>query len=268
MAIRSVGSTSISFGLVSVPVRIYTAATSHDVTFNTLHSTCGGRVSQNLHCAVCDASVKDETVKGYEISKGHYVRFTGSELQSLKPSKFEHLAMERFVPLAAIDPILFEKSYFVGPDKGGARAFNLLTKAMRSTETVGLGRYMMRGKVYLALIRPFDKGLMLHHIYYADEVRSYADIEIGDDFLFSPEEEKLATQLVKSLSGDFDHNAFVDEYQQNVLKAADDKAAGKAVVLAPQVPPSEQVVDLFAALKQSLEAEKKTKSKTRKKKAG
>ena len=265
---KSTGSTSISFGLVSVPIKIYTATSSQNVRFSTLHKKCGGKIKQKIVCPTCDENVAEEDkVKGYEIAKHQYVEFTAEELAACSPEQFKHLALEAFVPAEQIDPVLYAKSQFIGPDMGGQRAFNLLTRAMRDTGTVGIGRYFQRGVSYLALIRPYGKGLMLHHLWYDNEVRDYEGVPLGEDEVFSEDEQALALQLIESKRGDFDHAAFKEPYREAVKKAAADKADGKVIAVAPSVATKETVTDLFSALKASLEAEKpKKKAKAPKKK--
>jgi len=259
MAIRSTGSTTIAFGLVSVPVKLYTATTSHDPKFNTMHAKCGSKVKQPAqHCPECDTDVKrDETCKGFEFAKGQFVTFTEEELASLRPSKFERLDIEAFVPAHTIDPIMYEKSVFVGPDKGGDRAFNLLSKALRGTERIAIGRYMSRGRVYLAALRPFQKGIIIHHLYYGDEIRNYEDVNLGEDTAFDPREEEMAAVLVQTLAvDDFNANTFSDEYRDNVAAAVKAKSEGQDIVVPPASAASAGNVDLFEALKASLEAAK------------
>jgi len=259
MGIRSTGSTTISFGMVSIAVKIYTATKSHDPQFNTMHAECGSRVKQGKnHCPTCSKDVEpDDCVKGFEVTKGQYVTFTKQELEGLKPQKFERLDIEAFVPASTIDPIHFEKSIFIGPDKGADRAFNLLSKAMRGTEYCAIGRYMSRGKVYLTMLRPFGKGIMLHHLYYADEVRDYNEVDLGKDTAFDPREEQMAADLVKSLAKPkFDAADYADEYFENVSNAIDAKAKGNEVVMPAADAPKAGTIDLFEALKASLEASK------------
>lgn len=259
MAIRSTGSTTIAFGLVSVPVKLYTATSSHDPKFNTLHAKCGSRVKQpKQHCPECDTDVeRSETQKGFEVSKGTYVAFTEEELASLRPAKFERLDIEAFVPAHTIDPIMYEKSVFVGPDKGGDRAFNLLSKALRGTERIAVGRYMSRGRVYLAALRPYQKGIIIHHLFYGDEIRDYEDVNLGEDTSFDPREEEMAAVLVQTLAkDDFDADTFTDEYRDNVAAAVKAKSEGQEIVVAPAAAATAGSVDLFEALKASLEAAK------------
>jgi DNA end-binding protein Ku len=253
MTARPTGSTAISFGLVSIPVKIYTATSSQGVHFNQLHKKCGSRLKQRMFCPVCDEQVeRDDIVKGYEVAKNQYVQFTGEELHALEAERSHTLDLVEFVPEDSVDLIYVEKSQYLGPDKGGDKAFNLLTKAMRRTGRIGVGRYQSHGKVKLVLLRPYKKGLLMHEVYYANEVRSYDEIDLGPDPRVSEPEEALADQLIGSLSSEaFEPKKFRDEYVDRVLKAAEQKVAGQQVTIAPEQPQA-QIIDLFEALKQSL----------------
>jgi DNA end-binding protein Ku len=253
MAARATGSTTISFGLVSIPVKLYTATSAADVHFHQLHKTCGGRVKQKLHCPVDDVFVeRDDLAKGYEVAKNQYVQFTEEELRALEAEKFSTLNLVEFVPESSVDFVYIEKSQYLGPDKGGEKAFNLLSKAMRQMERIAVGRHWSRGKVQLVLLRPYRKGLILHQVYYANEVRSYDDVELGPDQAFSDGEQQLAARLIEQLSVEaFAPEKFHDEYSARVHKAAEEKAAGQQITVAPEQPAA-QIIDLFEALKQSL----------------
>jgi DNA end-binding protein Ku len=253
MAARPLSSTSISFGLVSIPVKIYTATSPQGVHFNQLHKKCGSRLKQRLYCAVDDEYVdRDDIVKGYEVAKNQYVQFTGEELVALEGERSHTLDLVEFVPENSVDLIYVEKSYYMGPDKGGDKAFNLLGKAMRRTGRCAVGRFQWHGKVHMVLLRPYKKGLIMHQVYYANEVRAYDDVEIGADQRFSEGEESLADQLIGSLSNEaFEPNKYRDEYASRVEKAAEQKVAGEQITVAPEQPQA-QIIDLFEALKQSL----------------
>jgi DNA end-binding protein Ku len=253
MAARSTSSTTISFGLVSIPIKLYTATSAQDVHFNQLHKKCGSRVKQKLHCPVDDEFVeRDDLVKGYEIAKNQYVQFTEEELRALEAERFSTLDLVEFVPESTVDFVYIEKSQYLGPDKGGEKAFNLLTRAMRGMQRIAVGRYWSRGKVQLVLMRPYRKGLILHQVYYANEVRSYDDIDLGPDQAFSAAEQQLAERLIEQLSEPaFAPDKYHDEYAERVHKAAEEKAAGQQITIAPEQPAA-QIIDLFEALKQSL----------------
>jgi DNA end-binding protein Ku len=253
MASRPIGSTAISFGLVSIPVKLYTATSSQNVHFNQLHKKCGGRLKQRLYCPTDNEYVeREDIVKGYEVAKSQYVQFTPEELSGLEAERSHTLDLVEFVPEDSVDPIYVERSIYLGPDKGGDKAFNLLTKAMRRTGRIAVGRYRSHGKEHLVLLRPYKKGLILHHVYYANEVRSYEDVELGPDQRFSESEEALADQLIASLSTmAFEPKKYRDEYADRVRKAADEKVAGQQVTIVTEQPQA-QIIDLFEALKQSL----------------
>lgn len=253
MVARANSSTTISFGLVSIPVKLYTATSAQDVHFNQLHKQCGGRIRQKLHCPVENVDVeRSDIIKGFEVAKNQYVQFSEEELRALEEEKFSTLDLVEFVPESTVDFIHIEKSQYLGPDKGGEKAFNLLAKAMRNMDRIAVGRYWSRGKVQLVLLRPYKKGLILHQVYYANEVRSYEDIELGPDLRFSDAEQQLAERLIEQLSVEaFAADKYHDEYADRVRKAAEEKAAGQQITLAPEQPAA-QIIDLFEALKQSL----------------
>jgi DNA end-binding protein Ku len=254
MAARSTGSTTISFGLVSIPIKLYTATQSQSVGFNMLHQECGSRVKQQLFCPVHERVIeRDETVKGFEVSKGQYVVFSGEELAKLEAEKTNTVEIVEFVPAASVDFVQIEKTTYLGPDKGGHKAYNLLGHAMRHTEVVAVGRYNARGKSYVVMIRPYQRGLALHQLYYADEVRPFEDVEIGDDVRFSSAEEDLAEKLIETLRREaFDPTRYRDDYSDRVREAAEQKAEGMEITTSPEQPPA-QIIDLFEALKRSLE---------------
>jgi DNA end-binding protein Ku len=206
-----------------------------------------------MFCPVCDEYVeRDDIIKGYEFAKSQYVQFTGEELHALEAERSHTLDLVEFVPEDSVDLIYVERSQYLGPDKGGDKAFNLLTKAMRRTGRIGVGRYQSHGKVKLVLLRPYKKGLLMHDVYYANEVRAYDEIELGPDPRVSEAEETLADQLIASLSSEsFEPKKYRDEYVERVLKAAEQKVAGQEVTIAPEQPQA-QIIDLFEALKQSL----------------
>lgn len=253
MAARASSSTTISFGLVSIPVKVFTATSDQSVHFNQLHAKCGGRIKQRLYCPTDDEFVeRNDLVKGYEIGKNQYVQFTEEELHALDAERFSTLDLVEFVPENTVDFVYIERSQYLGPDKGGEKAFNLLSRAMRRMERIAVGRQWSRGKVNLVLIRPYKKGLILHHVYYANEVRAYDEVELGPDVRFSEAEDELAGRLIEQLSQPaFAPDRFEDEYAGRVAKAAAEKAEGQEITVSPEQPAA-QIIDLFEALKQSL----------------
>ncbi len=253
MAARAITSGTISFGLVSIPVKLYTAASSEQVRFNMLHDKCGGRLKQRMYCPTDDEFVeRGGTVKGYEYGKGRYVTFTEEELKKLEAERSNSIDIVEFVPIDTVDFIHVEKSYYLGPDKGGDKAYRLLNQSMDRTRKVAVGRWAARGKEQLVLIRPYREGLLLHQLYYADEVRAFEDIETGATFTFSDAEESMADRLIEQLSVEsFAADQYSDEYAQRVRAMVEQKAAGQEITVAPEAPRA-QIIDLFEALKKSL----------------
>src|SRR5215471_2861140 len=251
---HSIGSGTISFGLVSIPIKMYTAASSAGIAFNMLHAKCGNRIKMQQFCPVCQEVVdRAGLVKGYEFAKEQYVRFTEEELKTLEgeASKIMHIA--EFVPLPTVDPIYFEKTYYLGPDKGGEKAYRLLADAMAKTDRVALAKFVMRGKESLVLIRPSQNGLMLHTMYFADEVRAFDEIDKGESATVKENELGLAERLIEDLSHEeFKPEQYQDEYRQRVLDLVNSKVEGKEVTTVTPEVHRAQVIDLMDALKQSL----------------
>jgi DNA end-binding protein Ku len=255
MPAHSIGSGTLSFGLVSIPVKMYSAASSQAVAFNMLHVKCGGRIKQQQMCPACNEVLdRQSLVKGYEFTKEQYVRFSDDELKKLEGEASQAIDIAEFVPLDQVDPIYFEKTYFLGPDKGGGKAYRLLFDAMNKTQRVALAKFVMRGKESLVIVRPSKGGLMLHTMYYADEVRDFSEIEKGEDAAVKSEELDLALRLIQELTGEkFEPERYHDDYRERVLAAVEQKVEGKEVTaVGPQVQRT-QVIDLMDALKKSLE---------------
>jgi len=254
MPAHSIGSANISFGLVSIPIKMFTAASAGGVSFNQLHPKCGGRIKQQQICPTCNEVVeRGSLVKGYEFSKDQYVQFTEEELKALEGEASRMIDIAEFVPLDQVDPIYFEKTYYLGPDKGGEKAYRLLTDTMKQSGRVALARYVMRGKENMVLIRASQNGLMLHTMYFADEIRDFTEVDKGENAKLKPGEMELAQRLVNELATDkFKPEQYTDEYRTRVLAAVEAKVEGKEVTsLAPQAQRA-QVIDLMDALKQSL----------------
>jgi DNA end-binding protein Ku len=255
MPAHSIGSGTLSFGLVSIPVKMFTAASSESLSFNLLHEKCGGRIKQQQVCPTCNEVLdRSSLVKGYEFAKEQYVRFTEEELKKLETDSSRMIEIAEFVPLEQVDPIYFEKTYYLGPDKGGDKAYRLLTDAMVKTDRVALAKFVMRGKETLVLIRASHDGLMLHTMYYADEVRDFGEIDKGKETSVRPGELDLAQRLIDELSStEFKPEKYHDDYREKVLKVIESKVEGKEITsVAPQAQRT-QVIDLMEALKQSLE---------------
>ena len=251
---HSLGSGTISFGLVSIPVKMYTAASPAGVSFNQLHAKCGNRLRQQMFCPVDNEVVdRSQIVKGYEFQKDQYVRFTDEEIKSLEGEASKVIDITEFVPLSTVDPIYFEKTYYLGPDKGGEKAYRLLTDAMAKTERVALAKFVMRGKESLVLIRPSQHGLMLHTMYFADEVRDFGEVGKGESATLKEGELGLALRLIEDLSHEeFKPEQYQDDYRQRVLDLVNSKVEGKEVTTVAPEAHRAQVIDLMDALKQSL----------------
>ena len=258
MPARSVGSGTVSFGLVSIPVRFYVATHSESPSFNFLHKECGSRIRQQTYCPRCDKTIeRSELVRGYEVNKDQYVMFTDDELRALETQASPSIDIQEFVPLAAVDPIYFETSHYLGPDKGGDKAYHLLTDAMRETAVVAIAQHVSRGKERLVLIRPMATGLVLHTLYYADEVRRFDDVPVGEPGQRRPAEMTLAQQLIGQLTGDgFNPEQYRDHYRDRLREAVERKVAGEETTIAAPAAPTAQVIDLMEALKQSLARER------------
>src|ERR1700722_11861577 len=256
MASRPIANGNISFGLVSIPVKLFSAARSKSVSFNLLHEKDRSQIQQKIYCPVDDAIIdRSELVRGYEIEKGRYVVFTDEELKNLEASGSDHaIEITEFLPLREVDPVYFEESYFLESDRGSGKAYRLLTDAMASSERVALGRYTMRGKEHLVLLRPYAKGLMLHTLYYADEVKVADEFDRSLNESVKETELTLAKRLIDDLTQKkFDPSQYHDTYRKRVIEAAQQKVAGEEVIAAHKPAVRGQVIDLMAALKASLE---------------
>lgn len=251
---RSIGSGAISFGLVSIPVKLYLAASSESPSFNLLHARCGNRIRQQRFCPACNTVVeREELIRGYEVSKDQYIQVTDEELKALEGEASEEIEIAEFVPLEKVDPIYFERSYYLGPDRGGEKAYRLLADTMTQVGKVALAKFVLRGKENLVIVRSARNGLVLHTMYFADEVRNFDEIAKGESAKISEAESQLAVRLIEELStGDFEPDKYEDEYSQRVLDLVDKKAEGQKITLAKPQPRRGQVIDLMAALKESL----------------
>jgi DNA end-binding protein Ku len=248
------GSGTISFGLVAIPVKLYSSGESaSSVSFNMIHEACGTRVKYRYYCPACDELVeRNELAKGYEFSKGQYVLFSEDELKALNPEATNAIEITEFVPLAEVDPVHFEKTYYLGPDKGGVKPYRLLSKAMRETGRAALARYAARGKDYLVLLRPFDDGLAMQQLRYADEIRAFDEVPVGDADV-QPAELDLALRLIEQIASDeFHPERYEDEQRKRTWALIERKIEGEEIVAPPEEAPKAQIIDLMAALKASL----------------
>jgi DNA end-binding protein Ku len=253
MPARAISSGTISFGLVAIPVKLFTATSSQQVSFNMLHPETKTRVQQQyITPSTGEVVSRSSLVKGYEYARGQYVVFDEAELKALETERSNSIDIVEFVPLSSVDLLSVEKSYYLGPDKGGDKAYRLLTESMQHTQKVAVGRWAARGKEQLVVLRPYKDGLLLHQMFYANEVRAFDEVDTGATFEFKDAERNLAEKLIAELSTDSFHpEKYKDEYAERVLAAVDKKVAGEQIHVAQEVPKA-QVIDLFEALKQSL----------------
>lgn len=254
MSAHSIGSATLSFGLVSVPVKMYsTGEASAAISFNWLHKKDGARLKQQYVCSKDGEKVeKDDMVKGYEFSKGQYVIFTPEELKALEERATGAIEITEFVPDKQVDRLFLEKSYFLGPDKGGERAYRLLAEALKQTGRVAVGQYAARGKQYVISVRALDSGLVMEQLRYANEVRAIADVPIPKVDLKKPELQ-LATQLIEQAASDaFRPDAYEDNVRKRILEQIQRKVEGEEITEEPTEAPKTQIIDLMEALKASL----------------
>jgi DNA end-binding protein Ku len=255
MAARAIGSATVSFGMVSIPIKLYSATESAAaITFNWLHKKDGSRLKQQYYCPQDNEIVaRDDMVKGYEFAKDRYVTFTPDELKALEEEATQTVEINEFVPIDRIDPLYFDRPYYLGPDKGGDKAYRLLARAMQQTGRAALGRYAARGKQYLVMLRPVGDALVMQQLHYADEIRPRTEVPIGEGQV-KEAELKLAVQLVEQISTDeFRPESYQDDVRQRVRSLIEKKVAGEEI----SVPPAEthqgaQIIDLMEALKASL----------------
>jgi len=260
---RAMWNGAISFGLVNVPVRMYTAARSQDVRFNQLHGADNARLRIKRFCSAEDREVTpDEIVRGYEVGPDQYVTIENAELEALAPAVTNGVEIEEFVDLSEIDPVFFESSYYLTPVKGGAKAYALLVEAMRESARIALGRMVLRNKQYLVALRPVGDVLSLSTLYYPDEVVSTDDLDdVPHDVEANDREIAMARQLIDTLSTEFDPSKYRDGYREELMALIERKAAGETVVVSAPKAEESQVVDIMAALEASISAAKATREK-------
>ncbi len=272
MPARSIATGTISFGLVAIPVRMYsTGETSRSISFSWLHEKCHGRVKQQYYCPTDEVTVdRKDLVKGYQFAKDQYVVFTQEELKAFDAKATHSIDIAEFVPAEQVDPLYYEKAYFLGPNVGGDRPYRLLTAAMRATGRVAIARYAARGKMYIVLLRPYQDGVIMQQLRYADEVRSFEEVPLGDVEVEEKELE-LAKMLVDQIASDtFDPSAYEDKTKQAIREMIEQKIEGKEITAATPEEPKGQIIDLMEALKASLggaegeaEAERKPPKRSR-----
>jgi DNA end-binding protein Ku len=256
MAARSIGSVTISFGLVAIPVKLYSATQSASaVSFNLLHKGCGSRLKQQYLCLKEGTVVeRDDMVKGYEFAKDQYVTFEPQEIKAMEEAGTHAIEIAEFVPIESIDPVYFDRTYYLAPDKGGAKPYALLTEALRQAKRCAVGRWAARGKAYIVMLRPVGDMLAMQQLHFAADVRPASEIEIPKQEV-KPAELTLAQKLIDQQAADrFDAAAYTDELRARIQAAVEKKVAGQQISVADF--PAEgggKVIDLMEALRASLE---------------
>jgi DNA end-binding protein Ku len=256
MPARSIGTGTLSFGMVSIPIRMYAAGESASaVSFNLLHNKCKSRLKQQYVCPKDNEIVpRDQMVKGYEFSKEQYVTFTDDEIKAMAEEAQKAIEITEFVPAAKVDPVYFDGAYYLGPDKGGEKAYKLINEAMKQTGRAALAKWAARGKQYLVLIRPVENGLVMQQLLYKDEVRTIAEVPIEEAELKEPEL-KLAVQLIEQIANDeFKPENYEDEVRKRYHEAIQRKVEGQEITTSAEAPKTAQIIDLMEALKASLAA--------------
>ena len=260
---------AISFGLVNVPVKLYSAVSKKTVRFNQLNAETGNRIQQKRVDPETGEEVGyDQIVKGYELTKDRYVVITPEELESLDPEKTRTVDIEDFVDLDEIDPVYYDHPYYLVPDKGATKAYGLLLGAMKQANKVAIARVVLRSKEQLVAIRPSGDVLMMETMLFHDEVVPSHDIEDlpdGKELKATDRELKMAQQLIDSLSSEFDPSSYHDQYREKVLELIEKKASGEEIAVQPEAPEPAKVPDLMAALEASLAAVKDPETSKKKK---
>ena len=255
MAIRPIGSGNISFGLVSIPVKLF-STTDHSsaIRFNMLDSSDNTRVKQQyINPATGQVVAREQMIKGYEFAKGQYVTFTDEEIKSLMEKASPSIAISEFVPLEEVDPIYYEKAYFLGPETGGERAYRLLSAAMRTTSRCALAKYAARGKQYLVMLRPYENGLLMQQMHYGVEIKSFAEVPLGEETELNQGELELAIQLIDQIASDaFQASQYADEVRERIWSVIQQKVEGQEVTEIEEEAPKAKIIDLMEALKASL----------------
>ncbi len=251
---RPFASGTISFGLVSIPVKLYSATeASEKISFNMLHRDCGTRVQQQYICRKDERTIeREEIVKGYEFSKGQYVTFSEEELKALEERATQAIEITEFLPSSQIDPIYFAKAYYLAPDRGAERAYSLLGTALRETKQWAIGKFASRGKGYLVVLRPLENGLVMQQLFYPNEIRSFSELDITDAAV-KPQELQMAIKLTElGAAEEFHPENYRDEVAEKVRALINRKIEGEEITAADAEEPKGQVIDLMEALRASL----------------
>ncbi|HEY7194651.1 MAG TPA: Ku protein [Gemmatimonadales bacterium] len=254
MAAHSIGSATVSFGLVSVPVQLFAAGESKAaVSFNMLHKKDGARLKQQYVCSKDGEKVeRSDTVKGYEFQKGQYVTFTPEEIKALEEKATGAIDIVEFLPAAQVDRIWLDRTYYLGPDKGGERAYKLLAEALEQTKRVAIGQYAARGKQYLIMVRPVEGRLVMEQLRYADEIRAIAEVPVPKTEVKKPELDLAVKLIDQAATEEFHPEKYKDNVRERIMEQIERKVEGKQITEEPEEAPKAKVLDLMQALKQSL----------------
>jgi DNA end-binding protein Ku len=262
---RSIGSLTISFGLVAIPVKLYSATQSgSQISFNLLHKACGSRLKQQYICAKEGVIVeRDDMVKGYEFAKDQYVQFKPEEIKALEEVGTHAIEISEFVPMESIDPVYFDKTYYLSPDKGAAKPYGLLSEAMKDAKLVAVGRWAVRGKAYIVALRPIGDVLTMQQLHFASDVRPSSEVEVPKPEVKAAEM-KLARQLIDSqTSPTFNATAYSDEVRARIQAEIDKKVQGQEISVTEVQPETGgKVIDLMEALRASLEKTESARTST------
>ncbi|MGB8543249.1 MAG: Ku protein [Candidatus Acidiferrales bacterium] len=243
----------LTFGLISIPIRLSPAARTERISFNQLHKVCHTRLKQPLFCPTCDRMVeRSEVEKGYEYEKGQYLLFSQEELDEVEPETARTMDILEFVKLGEIDPVYFDASYYVIPEEPGQRAYQLLMEAMEKSGYAGIAKIAMHNREYIVIIRPREHGLTLHTMFYNNEIRPAAEYGHTDKAQIKEQERTLAEQLIESLAAPFEPGKYQDTYQNSLQELIDAKASGRKIAVVPHTASKTPVIDLMEALKKSL----------------
>ena len=268
MATRALDKVTISFGLVSIPTKVYSSnEPGRQIHFHLLHAKDHARLEQQYVCKKEGEVVpRDEMIKGYEIKKGRYVELTDEELDALHAEASNTIEIQEFVPIGAVDPIYVDRTYYLGPDKGGERAYALLARAMREAELGGIAQYAARGKAYVVLVRAYRNGLLMHQLRYPDEIKDWDEVPVGKLPRVKESELSLAGKVIDQIAEEeFHPEKYRDVVRDRIREAIKKKAAGEEIT-APEPPREAEVVDLMEALKASLGGPKRARPRNSRRK--
>src|SRR6202050_4600866 len=243
----------LTFGLISIPIRLSPAARTERVSFNQLHKVCHTRLKQPLFCPTCDRMVeRSEVEKGYEYEKGQYLLFTQEELDEVEPETAHAMEILEFVKLDEVDPVYFDASYYIAPEEAGQRAYQLLTEAMEKSGYAGIAKIAMHNREYIVIIRPREHGLTLPTMFYSNEIRAEADYGHTDEGQVKDQERTLAQQLIESLAAPFEPDKYHDTYQAGLQDLIEEKSRGRKITAMQHRPPEVPLMDVIESWKKSL----------------